>query len=248
MDQQSSKLKRVLIGAAIVVIVSISALLLLRGMTPTPSAPNPAAIQQAVPTADGENFVYIKGNSLLELQNIIDSNEKFRELFETVIKPNTGFTVDGFSVGEVKPMKVDWEYPSEPEDEKYPVWTTSPNGAMAVSAYTSLGEPDHSLHIYNRDNNGKVERLKFCGTPCSYWGTLWLNDRQFIFVQIHEYYPPGEIRCTIDTKCTDVVSISLYDLPNSMETVFESKELEKRINFSNWPDWEERMTKILEGI
>lgn len=180
-----------------------------------------------------------------ELKELLDSNKEFNELFQTVVTANAGFSSEDFTPGSSKPISTGYAYVSNPEDQTYPTWTVSPDGLRAVSAYTSFGEPDSSLSIYNRNNQGKVERLKFCGTPCYYWGTLWLNNEQFIFMQSHEYHPPDEVRCTIDTKCTYIISFSLFDLKENIEIIYKSPEIKQPGRpKKDWADWEERIRKI----
>ena len=184
----------------------------------------------------------------LTLQELLDTNIELNQLFQNAVTSQTGFTSVDFLRGDTMQISLGSLYPWNSDEIAYPMWVHSPDGTKAISTYLSLGEPDSSLDIYNRDGQKGVERLRSCGTPCGDSGALWLNDDQFVFLQSYEYYPPeGEIRCTVDTICTYVLGISLFDLKEHVEIQYISSEMSSRLQLTeHWSHWKERVEKIRE--
>ncbi len=183
---------------------------------------------------------------VIELGELLNVNSKLKEFFEKTREKNPNLELGQFVITKSELIKTNIiEFPFPPKSEEDPLWTFSPDKEKAISTLAYFGEPDSSLDIYNRNNDGKVERLQFCGTPCVYWGTFWLSNEQFVFIQSSEYHPlTGEVRCTVDTICTYLLSISLYDLTKNIETVHQSQELKERPISPIWPEWTERIEKI----
>ena len=162
-----------------------------------------------------------------EFEQLLQQYAGFQELFATVVQANTSLAPSSFERLEEKPITVQWVLDSDGSDLENPDWVVSPNGSKALLV-SSGEEPDSTFQIYNRNNQRKVEVLKSCGTPCSYRGASWLDNETFVFVQSQEYHPAGQTRCTVDTACTFVVAMSVYNLANNTEIVYQSTELNER--------------------
>lgn len=173
----------------------------------------------------------------------ITSNVEFREYFEEIIKANLGLEgIKKFTKEITKPIKGrELTYPSPPKNKDEPEWIFSPDGTKSVSIFAYFGEPDSSLDIYNRRNDEKVERLQDCGTPCSYWIVLWLNDEQFIFVQRINYERDYPLTLKHGPY---VLNIILYDLAEDKEISYTSQEVEEYPTRPSWSKWDERWKKV----
>jgi len=183
-----------------------------------------------------------------ELQGLLDLNAEFKNFFKNVTEKYPELSIDKFIKKESVPIKIMGPGFSN-FAQNNSAWTFSPDKSKAVFSLGYYGEPDSSLEIYNRNGDKKIELLKTCGTPCSYRGEFWLDEKQFVFIQTHEYYPPsGEIRCSVDTKCTEVVSISLYNIEKNTETVYESAELNKPIILPSWLSRDLQIKAACEGL
>lgn len=187
-------------------------------------------------------------------ESLINQNVELKKYFEKVTGKYPSLNPDKFQKKESKVIAVIGDGISIYTSSNSPIWTYSLDETKAVSSLGYYGEPDSSLEIYNRVGDNKVELLKTCGTPCSYLGEFWLNNNQFVFIQKHEYYPSsGETRCTVNTKCTDVVSVSLYDLGSNAETIFQSPEVEradlnKPLLLPSWPARDLQIKAACEGL
>jgi len=169
----------------------------------------------------------------------ITTNSEFREYFEEIIKTNPGLEeIKKFSKSEATTIRArEVGYPSPPKSKDEPEWVFSPDETKAVSIFAYFGEPDSSLDIYNRKNDGKVERLQDCGTPCGLGIVFWLNNEQFIFVQrLNEYIYSGG-------SDSYVLNIILYDLAKDTEVSYISQELEEYPVRPSWPEWDDKYYK-----
>jgi len=185
----------------------------------------------------------------LKLERLAGLNPTFKTFLDESAKKYPDLSVDKFTLTESKEINIVGEGFSKIVGSDDPVWTYSPDKTKAVSSLGYYGEPDSSLELYNQKGDKKIELLGTCGTPCSYRGEFWLDNKQFVFIQTHEYYPPnGEVRCAIDTKCTEVVSISLYNLEKNTQTIYQSPEIDKPIMLSSWPARELQIKAACEGL
>ncbi|HDZ54838.1 MAG TPA: hypothetical protein ENI19_00535 [Candidatus Nealsonbacteria bacterium] len=175
-------------------------------------------------------FKFIEKTTVNPVGDIIDP--EFTEYFNTIIEVNPELK---FTEKETKQIIYGEEttFPSPPSNKKDPKWIFSPNETKAVSIFGYFGEPDSRLDIYNRNNNGMVENLKICGTPCSYWIAFWLNNDQFIFIQsaILNRYP--------------ALHISLYDIVKNTETIYKSEALEG-LTIPEDPEWLKERIDIIQ--
>ena len=183
-----------------------------------------------------------------ELQSLLDFNAEFKNFFKNVTKKYPELSVDKFIKKESVPIKITGPGFSN-FIQNNSAWTFSPDKSKAVFSLGYYGEPDSSLEIYNRNGNKKVELFRTCGTPCSYAGEFWIDDKQFVFIQASQYYPPnGEIRCSVDTKCTYVVDISLYNIEKNTETIYEPAELNKPIILPSWLSRDLQIKSVCEKL
>jgi len=183
------------------------------------------------------------------LEKLAGLNPTFKTFLDESAKKYPDLSIDKFTVIESKEINIIGEGFSKIVGSDGPVWTYSPDKTKAVSSLGYYGEPDSSLELYNRKGDKKIELLRTCGTPCSYRGEFWLDNKQFVFIQTYEYYPPnGEVRCAVDTKCTEVVSISLYNLEKNTETIYQSPEIDKPIMLSSWPARDLQIKAACEGL
>jgi hypothetical protein len=98
--------------------------------------------------------------------------------------------------------------PSGPTDSH---WVFSPDKKMAASIKGYEGEADNILELFNRRQDGKIETLEVCGTPCGYRGLYWPDNRRFIFVKTHEVLQQINDSTLMTSGFTPIVI--LYDVP-----------------------------------
>lgn len=109
---------------------------------------------------------------------------------------------------------------------------------------------DPRVYLYLSENNGKIEggfdadsavalfdlrsneckRVLFCGTPCGFDDAVWIDNNRFVVVGDHEHHPKNEERCAVNTKCTWVASLHVFDLSANVVTVYVGPETESRID------------------
>ena len=99
-----------------------------------------------------------------------------------------------------------YEPSTPPQDSS---WVYTPNHRLGASIFAGW-DPDSELRLYNRRNEGRVERLEFCGTPCRYKGIFWLDNRRLVFVQTYEDYHEINDSTGAVTGYTPIVT--LYDI------------------------------------
>jgi len=93
-----------------------------------------------------------------------------------------GFSISEFSLASRTPL-ADWQpdippYGLEASELAPPManrYVWSPDRTRFADYLASYGEPDSVLTLYNRTGNRTLERLAFCGTPCSFDDAAWLN-------------------------------------------------------------------------
>lgn len=91
---------------------------------------------------------------------------------------------------------------------------------------------DSSVKLIDLKTN-KFKQILSCGTPCGFSGAMWIDNNTFVVVGRSEYYPEnGEIRCTIDTKCTDVATLNVFDLSKNSSTLYYGPEVDQEITRS----------------
>jgi len=110
-------------------------------------------------------------------------------------------------------------FPAHPTCEEGDIWTFSPDSGIAASAKGYEGEADNILSVYNRDGQGNVETLEFCGTPCRYRDVYWLDNWQFVFTKHEEVLEEYDASTLIVAGCT--AHVTLYDL--KADSLFEYK-------------------------
>jgi hypothetical protein len=98
-------------------------------------------------------------------------------------------------------------------------WIFSPNNQIAVAINATTGEPDNSLDIYNRLNDKTVERLDFCGTPCVYLGTYWVDTSHFVLVATVENYLTNSSQPN-----GNILQVSYYDLTKGSVITYKSSK------------------------
>ena len=111
---------------------------------------------------------------------------------------------------------------------------------------TKFVNPRLGMELYNEDGkikaalgvdsgvtlvdlkNKQWKRLLFCGTPCSFDDAVWIDNNIFAVVGHSEYYPEtGEERCTVNTKCTRVATLHVFNLSKNIVTLYYGPETEK---------------------
>lgn len=127
----------------------------------------------------------------------------------------------------------------------------SPDRTKFVDAHASVGltlengvltpmfEPDSSVELTDLQNK-TVRRLLFCGTPCGFDDAVWIDSETFAVVGHTEYYPPsGEVRCTVDTTCTYVATLHVFDLRQGKVSLYYGPESETQPDnylYSRYPE------------
>lgn len=108
------------------------------------------------------------------------------------------------------------------------VW--SPEKSRFIDYLASFGEPDSSLQVFNRDGNGKIETLAYCGTPCRYDRVFWLDDDRAVVLGIEEATKDdGSSLClpasgsTGEMKCYQRLNATVYDFAHGTQTKYRSE-------------------------
>ena len=89
-------------------------------------------------------------------------------------------------------------------------WKFSPDSSMALAVTPSGDEPDNDFFICGYGGKGVMTRLEFCGTPCHYLGAEWIDNRSFVFLQVHEHYPDST--WTPDDKYVPLLQLYRLDV------------------------------------
>ncbi|HSD12899.1 MAG TPA: Gmad2 immunoglobulin-like domain-containing protein [Patescibacteria group bacterium] len=108
------------------------------------------------------------------------------------------------------------------------VW--SPEKSRFIDYLASFGEPDSSLQVFNRDGNGKIETLAYCGTPCRYDRVFWLDEDRAVVLGIEEATKDdGSSLClpasgsTGEMKCYQRLNATVYDFAHGAQTKYRSE-------------------------
>jgi hypothetical protein len=173
----------------------------------------------------------------LNFNVLVSSNTQLNTFMEALFSENPGITLESFSLNSVREIKRERSYPADypKNDDSY--WSFSPDGKSAVSSLLEFGSPDSSLNIYEVDT-GNISQIAYCGTPCSYWGTIWLDTERFVFIQEVDMYGNGPI----------VLSIVIYNIKENKVYGFTTDEIPQRLIKPYWKDWEDRITLIKDRL
>ncbi len=92
-------------------------------------------------------------------------------------------------------------------------------------------EPDLAVGLIDLKNK-KWKQVVMCGTPCTFNDVAWIDNNTFVVVGHSEYYPKnGEERCTINTKCTYVATLHIFDLSKNKITLYYGPESDRKPEF-----------------
>lgn len=151
--------------------------------------------------------------------------------FELWFSKWQGITLEEFYLSSSEP--IDALYRQTPEEERLnsPItyrYIFSPDRSKFIDYLASFGEPDSSVDIYNRNSDGVLENLRFCGTPCGFDYAFWIdNDRFVIFGRMEATDSDGNQKCDVpedwDT-CYDQLTIDVYDLQKNTVAHYLSGE------------------------
>jgi len=172
------------------------------------------------------------------LSDYIKPNAEFNTLFESILKVNPSISLEMFKPEAVKDMTMRKDSQMLINKDN-PYWSFSPDGKMAVSTWLYYGEPDLSLDLYNRKGDNTIENLAFCGTPCRYWGTLWLDNNSFVFI-----YDDYDFSENNEGGSKYNLYIDIYNLKEGKVIPFVVEGLSDPPKIPQWNDWLEREKRI----
>lgn len=137
---------------------------------------------------------------------------------------------------------VEEEYPYDPVQNKLReiLYVYSPDKTKVIDPYVYMYlfeeggkvrpafEPDSAVGLIDLESK-KWKQVLMCGTPCGFDDVTWIDNNTFVVVGNSEYYPEsGEERCSMNTKCTYVATLYIFDLSKNKLTLYYGPESERR--------------------
>ncbi|MFA6393221.1 MAG: hypothetical protein WCW54_04015 [Candidatus Paceibacterota bacterium] len=223
---KNSKLNIVFVTIVIILLIVIVLLLTKRASTPTI-----------------ENSKVLSSISTNDLNKAIeDKLPEWKSYWQKIIP---GFDISNFKrIRESTIVAEEYPYDLSKNKLRESIYIYSPDKTKildpkgGVELYEENGKV---LEAYDVDSSVKLIDLKtnkwkqvaMCGTPCGFSGAMWIDNNTFVVVGMSEYYPEnGEIRCTIDTKCTDVATLNVFDISKNSSTLYYGPEVDQKITRS----------------
>lgn len=128
-------------------------------------------------------------------------------------------TVESFSFEKAEPIEA--QYVADPTGEDMQAeargrYVYAPGGALFIDVRAHEGEPDSSVRLFNRNGDGRIETVAFCGTPCSFDAALWLDENRAVVVgqteSLDENGSPSCSNARDGWSCDRRLTIDVYDL------------------------------------
>lgn len=155
------------------------------------------------------------------------------DLISNIQEVNPTLTKDKYVLKFTNDINPNYQMEGGEIDKSDETWDFSPNLTMATSIYQSSDGPDRDLYLYNRGNNKKLERLAFCGTPCEYWGTVWIDDTSFAFVWVYEDQAEN-------LYAKSHLYLDIFDLNENTITRFSQENLDQKPAKPDLADWQKQ--------
>lgn len=184
------------------------------------AVPPPATNAPATP----EDAVYAE---LARSEGFLDWLKRWRKVDPYVTSAEFELLSEG-AVTPARPPEFALTLPPEalipPRADRY-VW--SPDKSRFVDYLSSYGEPDSAFTAYDRNGDGKLETLAFCGTPCRFDGAFWLDDERVVLLGNEEgLKEDGSPLCIGDEgenrRCYRRLTVTLYDFARDVQRTYVS--------------------------
>lgn len=228
--------------------IPVSTLTTTPSPTPTPtltpkSSPTPKPSPTPTPTPTSTNSPVVSSSSnFSDIVSVVENKLPiWINLWRQAIP---GFKVSSFRKISEETIKPDVEYPYSPSQQsklREIIYAYSPDKTKFVDTrggmelYEENGklkaafDIDSDVGLIDLKSN-KYNRLLFCGTPCGFDDAIWIDNNIFVVVGQTEYYPAnGEERCTVNTKCTWVATLHVFDLTKNIVTLYYGPEIDKGV-------------------